>query len=93
MKFIYNFAKTFKKPLVITDAIGADKIKLYGNKIEVYMSDEFISDFFDKPVEEITANDVIDYAEGGLPDILIDAFHDHKIDFNINDLSFDTIEL
>lgn len=94
MKFIYkNSAKNFKKPLVITDAIGADKITLYKDKVEVTMDDEYMSDFFDKPVDKLTASDVMDYAEGGLPDLLSDAFGNYNLNLDVNSLVFDTIEV
>ena len=92
MKFIYNSRQ--KVNSVILDNIpGVDKIKLFDNKVEVFMSDRYISDFFGKPVSKLEAEDVIDYAEGGLTDSLHDAFLDNKLNINIRDLTFDNIEM
>lgn len=92
MKFIYN-SKQEVNSIVLDNIPGVDKIKLFGDKVEVFMSDKYISDFFGKSINKLEAEDVIDYAEGGLTDSLHDAFLDNKLNIGIEDLTFDNIEM
>lgn len=92
MKFIYN-SKQKVDSVILDEVPGVDEVKLFGNKVEVFMSDEYISDFFRKPINKLKAEDVIDYAEGGLTDFLQDAFLDNKLNIDVKDLTFDNIEV
>lgn len=95
MKFIYKINKPLR-PFIIDDVpsmSGVQDIKVKDKNIEVKVSDKFIEDFFGKPITKITVDDIVDYAEGGLPDILLDAFSDNNINLSVNDITFSDIDL
>ena len=69
---------------------GIEKAILYSDKLDVYFSDEFMDDYFRK--ENLKVEDVLDFAEYGIPDILSDLFLDKHINLTPEKIKFNDVD-
>lgn len=67
-----------------------EKVILYSDQLDVYFSDEFIDDYFRK--ENLQVEDVLDFAEYSISDILSDLFLNKHISLTPEEIKFKDVD-